>query len=83
MAKNEITDYSTGIDSYLNGLYNHLHSQGGYIGLPAEEVMLEKVRLRGKEFNTIQNRQDAEWKRLENAQTESDYRIASNGGIDE
>jgi hypothetical protein len=82
MAKNEITDYSIGIENYLNGLYNHLQSQGSYIGLPAEEVMLEKVRLRGREFNTIQNRQDAEWKRLEDAQTENDYRKASNGGID-
>lgn len=82
MAKNKITDYSVGIDGYLNGLYNHLQTQGGYIGLPAEEVMLEKVRLRGKEFNTIQNRHDAEWERLENDQTEAAYRKASKGGID-
>jgi hypothetical protein len=82
MAKNGITNYQDGIDCYLNKLYDHLQRSGNFIGLPAEEVMLEKVRLRGKEFNTIQNRQDAEWKRLEDAQTENDYRKASNGGID-
>jgi hypothetical protein len=82
MAKNGITNYQDGIDCYLNKLHEHLQSSGNFIGLPAEEVMLEKVRLRGKEFNTIQNRQDAEWKRLEDAQTEHDYRKASKGGID-
>lgn len=82
MAKNGITDYQDGIEGYFNKLYEHLQHSGDFLGLQAEMVMLEKVRLRGKEFNTIQNRQDAEWKRLESAQAENAYRKASKGGID-
>ncbi len=82
MAKHGITDYGDGIDRYLFGLYSYLQASGDFIGLSAEDVLLEKVRLKGKEFNTIQNRLDSEWVRLENAKTEDAYRKASNGGND-
>ncbi|MDO9101572.1 MAG: replication initiation factor [Candidatus Nitrotoga sp.] len=82
MAKHGITDYGDGLDRYLFGLYSYLQTSGDFIGLPAEGVLLEKVRLKGKEFNTIQNRLDAEWVRLENVKTEDAYRKATKGGND-
>jgi hypothetical protein len=55
MAKHGITDYGDGLDRYLYDLYGYLLTSGEFMGLPAEEVLLEKVRVRAKVFNTLLN----------------------------
>lgn len=55
MAKHGITDYADGLDRYLYDLYGYLLTSGEFMGLPAEEVLLEKVRVRAKGFNTLLN----------------------------
>lgn len=82
MAKHGITDYGDGLDRFLFDLYGYLQRSGEFMGLSAESFLIEKVRLRAKDFNTIQNRLDVEWTRLENNKTADDYRKASNGGND-
>ena len=72
MAKHGITDYDEGIPSYLSALINYLYKSGDFLGLSGEQVLLEKVRVRAKEFNTIQNRSDEEWKRLEQIRTQQE-----------
>jgi hypothetical protein len=65
MAKHGITDYSDGLDRYWADLYVHLQNKGTLMGQSAEDYLREKVRLRGREFNTILNRSEEVWKRLE------------------
>ena len=72
MAKHGITDYGDGLDRFLHDLYGYLCTSGEFMGLPAEEVLLEKVRLRAKEFNTILNRSEDRWKHLENIRTQKE-----------
>ncbi|MBP6366762.1 MAG: replication initiation factor [Nitrosomonas sp.] len=79
MAKHSITDFDEGLDRYLLALHQHLQTSGEFLGLSAEDFILEKVRLRGKEFNTILNIDEAEQKRLEIARAAKDYRKASEG----
>ena len=50
------------------------------MGLSAEDFLLEKVRLRAKEFNTILNRTAEEEKRIALEKAAAEYRKASNGG---
>lgn len=80
MAKNNITNYGDGLDAYLYDLYSYLQSGGDFIGLPAEGVMLEKVRLRAKQFNTILNPSAEDTKRLETEKAAEEYRRESDGG---
>lgn len=79
MAKHGITDFEEGMDRYLLALHRHLHATGEFMGLSAECMILEKVRLRGKEFNTILNIDETEQKRLEVEKATKDYRKASEG----
>ena len=79
MAKHGITDFAEGVDRYLLAIHQHLQASGEFIGLSAENMILEKVRLRGKEFNTILNIDEAEQKQLEIARAAKDYRKASEG----
>jgi len=81
MAKHGITDYGDGLDRFLFALYGHLQTSGDFIGLSAEEVMLEKVRVRAKEFNTILNINEEEQKRIALEQTAAAYIRASKGGL--
>jgi len=80
MAKHGITDYGLGLDRYLFDLYSHLQNSGHFMGLSAEDFLLEKVRLRAKEFNTIINLDAEEQKRFETEKAAADYRRASKGG---
>jgi hypothetical protein len=80
MAKHCITDYGEGLDRFLFDLYGHLQTSGDFIGLSAEGVMLEKVRLRAKEFNTILNISEEEEKRQAMERAAAAYRKASKGG---
>ncbi|CAG1004284.1 hypothetical protein MTYP_03156 [Methylophilaceae bacterium] len=81
MAKHGITDYGEGLDKYLFDLYGHLQTSGNFLGLPAEAVMLEKVRLRAREFNTILNIDEEEQKRIATKQATAAYIRASKGGL--
>ena len=88
MAKSGITNYGDGIDHFLFDLYGYLQSRGEYMGLSAEDFLLDKVRLRAREFNTILNNTDEaikaeEQKRLDTALAADAYRKASKGGLDE
>lgn len=51
------------------------------MGLSAEQVMLEKVRVRAKKFNTILNINEEEQKRLAMEQATAAYIRASKGGL--
>lgn len=79
MAKHGITDYNDGLDRYLFDLYGHLQNAGHFMGQSAENFLLEKVRLRAKEFNTILNISDEEEKRQALERAEAAYRKASGG----
>lgn len=79
MAKHGLIDYGDGLDRYLFDLYSYLQSCGDFVGLPAEEFLLEKVRLRAKEFNTILNIDEAEEKRQALERAAAAYRKASGG----
>lgn len=81
MAKHGITDYGIGLDRYLFDLYGHLQTSGDFMGLSAENFLLEKVRVRAKEFNTIINLDAEEQKRFETEKAAADYRRASKGGL--
>jgi hypothetical protein len=79
MAKHGITDYGDGLDRYLFDLYGHLQTSGEFLGLPAEAFLLEKVRLRAREFNTILNLSEEERIRQETERAAAMYRRESNG----
>jgi hypothetical protein len=79
MAMHGITDYSEGLDRYLFDLYNHLQTRGEFLGLSAESFMLEKVRVRAKGFNTIQNISEEEAKEQALERAIAAYRLASSG----
>ena len=81
MAKHGITDYSEGMDRYLFDLYGHLQTSGQFMGLSAEDFLLEKIRLRAREFNTILNISEEEVKRLALERATVAYRKASKGGL--
>ncbi|MFZ1546433.1 MAG: replication initiation factor [Candidatus Nitrotoga sp.] len=85
MAKYGITNYGDGLDRFLFDLYTHLQTSGGFMGLSAEDFLIEKVRLRAREFNTLLNNSDEERrleekKRLETEMSAEAYRKASKGG---
>jgi hypothetical protein len=80
MAKHGLTDYGDGLDRYLYDLYNHLQSAGHFMGQSAADFLLEKVRLRAKEFNTILNISEEDEKRQALERATAAYRKASNGG---
>lgn len=79
MAKYGITDFDEGLDRYLLALHQYLCTCGEFDGLSGEDCLLEKVRLRGKEFNTILNINEAEQKNLEIQKAAKDYRKSSEG----
>lgn len=79
MAKHAITDFDEGLDRYLLALHQHLQISGEFLGLSAEDMILEKVRLRGKEFNTILNIDEAEQERLKIERAGKGYRKTSEG----
>lgn len=79
MAKRGITDYAAGLDSYMYDLYGHLQNAGHFMGQSAEDFLLEKVRLRAKEFNTIMNNSVEEEKRIAIEKAAAEYRKASDG----
>jgi hypothetical protein len=81
MAKNGITDYAEGIDGFLFHLYGHLRSSGDFLGLSAEDALLEKVRLRARAFNTILNIDEEAQNRIAEKQAAVAYVKASRGGL--
>lgn len=80
MAKHGITDYDDGLNHFLAAMHSHLQKIGDFIGLSGEGVLLEKVRVRAKEFNTLLNISEEEQKRIEDERTADAYRRASKGG---
>ena len=80
MAKHGITDFDEGIDRYVLDIFRYFHERGYFMGLSAESFILEKVRLRTKEFNTLLNQSEEEQqKRLEILQAARTYRQESEG----
>lgn len=79
MAKYGITDFDEGLDRYLLALHQYLCICGEFNGLSGEDCLLEKVRLRGREFGTLLNVDVDELKRLEVERAAKDYRRASEG----
>ncbi|GJM17462.1 MAG: hypothetical protein DHS20C13_27890 [Thermodesulfobacteriota bacterium] len=76
MAKHSLTDFDDGIDRYMLDIFKYFHERGLFMGLSAEAYILEKVRLRAKEFNTLLNQSEAEQKRLETLEAAKEYRKA-------
>lgn len=79
MGKYGITDFDEGLDRYLLALHQYLCDRGEFDGLSGEDWFLERVRLRGKECNTISNINEADQKCLEVERAAKDYRKASEG----
>ena len=79
MAKHGITDFDVGIDRYVMDIFKHFHERGFYMGLSAEAYILEKVRLRAKEFNTLLNQSEEERQYLETQQAAKTYRRTKEG----
>jgi hypothetical protein len=76
MAKHSLTDFDDGIDRYVLDIFKYFHERGFFMGLSAEDYILEKVRLRAKEFNTLLNQSEEEQKRLETLEAAKAYRKA-------
>jgi hypothetical protein len=79
MAKHGMTDFDEGLDRYVLNLFKYFHERGFFMGLSASEYILEKVRLRAREFNTLLNRSEEEQNRLEVDKAAADYQKASDG----
>ena len=79
MAKHGIIDYGDGLDRFMYDLYGHLQNCGEFMGLSAENFLLEKVRVRAKGFNTILNISEEERIQQETERTAALYRRESNG----
>lgn len=79
MGKYGITDFDEGLDRYLLVLHQYLCDRGEFDGLSGEDWLLERVRLRGKECNTLLNVNEVDQKRLEVERAAKDYRKASEG----
>ena len=79
MAKQGVTNYEEGIDRYLINFHEYLCTSGQFIGLSGEDFLLEKVRLRAREFNTILNRIEEKLSGSETAITADAYQKASKG----
>lgn len=79
MAKHGITDFDEGIDRYVLDIFKYFRDCGYFMGLSAEGYILEKVRLRAKEFNTLLNQSEEERKNLEILQAANAYRRGSEG----
>ncbi len=77
MAKHGMTDFDEGLDRYVLDLFKYFHERGFFMGLSALEYILEKVRLRAREFNTLLNSSEEEQKRLKI--NKADYQKASDG----
>ena len=74
-----ITDFDEGLDRFLLALHQYLCDRGEFDGLSGEDWLLEKVRLRGKECNTLLNVNEVDQKRLEIEKAAKNYRKASEG----
>ncbi len=79
MAKNCMTDFDEGLDHYVLDLFKYFHECGFFMGLSASEYILEKVRLRAREFNTLLNISEEEQKQLKVNKEAIDYQKASDG----
>jgi len=87
MAKNGIADYGDGIDRFLYELYGFFKDSSISGDTSPENFLLDKVRVRAKEFNTILNRSKEDCDQLEDNRERqeidkaaADYRRASKGG---
>jgi hypothetical protein len=72
MAKNGIEEYGEGIERFLYELSGFLKDSSGSQYLSAETFLLDKVRVRAKEFNTILNRSKEDWDQLEDKRERQD-----------
>ena len=81
MAKYGITDHEEGISRYLINFHEHLCINGEFLGLSGVNYLLEKVRLRAREFNTIHNQMEEDRPWLETDNTADAYRKVSKGGL--
>ncbi|WP_256211993.1 hypothetical protein [Nitrosomonas communis] len=81
MAKHGMNDFDDdeGLDRYMLYLFKYFHERGFFMGLSALEYILEKVRLRAREFNTLLNCSEEEQKQLKVNQAAIDYQKASDG----
>jgi hypothetical protein len=79
MAKHGITDYEAGLDRFVSDLDDYLQNSGFLLGLSGKDFLLEKVRLRAREFNTILNRKGDQWDVPEVDAAAEAYRKASDG----
>ncbi|SFI68622.1 replication initiation factor [Nitrosomonas sp. Nm34] len=79
MAKHGMKDFDEGLDHYVLDLFKYFHERGFFMGLSALEYILEKVRLRAREFNTLLNVSEEEQKQLKVNKAAADYQKASDG----
>jgi hypothetical protein len=79
MARYGITDFDEGLDQYLLDLHSHLQYCGEFMGLSALDFILEKVRVRAKEFNTILNISEEALKQQAIDDAAATYRRTSEG----
>lgn len=79
MARYGITDFDEGLDQYLLALHSYLQYRGEFMGLSAEDFILEKVRVRAKEFNTILNISEEDLKQQAIDDAAAVYRRTSEG----
>lgn len=82
MAKHAILDFEQGRSMLLQELYNHFYSVSMREGIPFDQFVEEKVRAKGRRYNTIFNLDeipDEDRKRMEIDEAASAYSRASRG----
>jgi len=79
MAKYGYADFDEGLDQYLIGLNSYLVSRGMPDSLSGETFLLDKVRVRAREFNTIKNISEEALKQQAIDDAAAEYRRTSEG----
>ncbi len=74
-----ITHFDDGLEQYLLALHSYLYYRGEFMGLSANGFILEKVRVKAKEFNTILNISEEDLKQQAIDDAATLYRKTSEG----
>ena len=79
MAREGIVDFDDGFHAYKNALYDHHERKCFYQGLPFNGFIKEKVAIKGRQYNSILNKQAEANEQANRARTAAEYRKRSDG----
>ena len=79
MAREGIVDFDDGFHAYKNALYDHHERKCFYSGLPFNGFIKEKVAIKGRQYNSILNKQAEANEQANIARSAAEYRKRSDG----